>query len=136
MMNFTGMGGAPGVAPDVAVPHVSDKTVCICDTQPVTAEGIRTLLSGCPDLKFLEGTDSLNRALELMRRSAPDVLMLDKAFGIQAILEWLSALRSVEAVGEFQAGGLRTGIVVWGVSVTEGQAPAAYCGRQPGLPRW
>src|SRR5262245_60750540 len=30
------------------------RTVSICDTQPVTAEGIRTLLGGNPELQFLE----------------------------------------------------------------------------------
>ena len=52
--------------------------------------------------------------------------MLDKAFGIQVILEWLSELRLAEAAGEFQSelpgAGLRTGIVIWGVSVTEAEA--------------
>ncbi len=94
------------------------KTVSICDTQPVTAEGIRTLLNGCPDLKFLEGTDSLSRALDLLRKSPPDVLMLDKAFGIQAILEWLSASKAAHP----QDGDPSPAIVVWGVSVTEAEA--------------
>jgi two-component system nitrate/nitrite response regulator NarL len=47
--------------------------------------------------------------------------MLDKAFGIQAILEWLGGLRAEAGAGTF-AGGLPTGIVVWGVSVTEAEA--------------
>ena len=62
------------------------KKVSICDTQPVTAEGIRTLLAGSPDMMFADITDSLAQALDLVRRSSPDVLMIDKAFGIQAIL--------------------------------------------------
>jgi two-component system, NarL family, response regulator len=94
------------------------KTVSICDTQPVTAEGIRTLLSGCPDLKFNEGTDSLSRALDLLRHSPPDVLMLDKAFGIQAILEWLSVSKAARSP-ENEPG---PAVVVWGVSVTEAEA--------------
>jgi two-component system nitrate/nitrite response regulator NarL len=94
------------------------KTISICDTQPVTAEGIRTLLSGCSDLRFLQGTDSLNQALESARRSPPDVLILDKAFGIQAILDWLAGSPAVYAF----EGKFRTGIVIWGVSVTEAEA--------------
>ena len=94
------------------------KTISICDTQPVTSEGIRTLLSGCPDLQFLQGTDSLSQALEFARRSPPDVLMLDKAFGIQAILDWLAASPTAYAF----EGKCRTGIVIWGVSVTEAEA--------------
>jgi two-component system nitrate/nitrite response regulator NarL len=122
MTNSTGVSGPQySAAVSVATPDVSAKTVCICDTQPVTAEGIRTLLSGCPDLKFLEGTDSLSRAVDLIKDASPDVLMLDKAFGIQAILEWLGGLRAEEGAGAF-AGGLPTGIIVWGVSVTEAEA--------------
>jgi two-component system nitrate/nitrite response regulator NarL len=92
------------------------KTVAICDTQPVTAEGVRTLLSGCHDLGFLEAVDSLNRALELIRAAAPDVILVDKAFGIQAILDWLGQLRFDTRDGPAPA------VVVWGVSVSEAEA--------------
>jgi two-component system nitrate/nitrite response regulator NarL len=90
------------------------RTVSICDTQAVTVEGIRTLLSSCPDLKFLECSDSLNQAADMIRDNPPDVLVLDKAFGIQAILDWL------RAYGDSDMG--RNRIVVWGVSVTEAEA--------------
>jgi len=93
--------------------YVPVKRVSICDTQPVTAEGVRTLLSGSQDMLFEEVTDSLAQAMDLVRRSQPDVLMLDKAFGIQAILEWLT---------ELKANDFATGVVVWGVSVTEAEA--------------
>jgi DNA-binding NarL/FixJ family response regulator len=124
MTNLAGLSGPfdTAVALSVAAPDATTKTVCICDTQPVTAEGIKTLLGGCPDLKFLEGTDSLSRGVDLMKHSQPDVLIVDKAFGIQAILEWLGEVRAAEAAGEFQGAGLRTGIVVWGVSVSEAEA--------------
>jgi DNA-binding NarL/FixJ family response regulator len=86
-------------------------TVLICDTQPVTVEGVKALLESCGDLKFLEGADSLSQATERVRQSSADVLMIDKAFGVQAILEWLA--------GSPVSG---TAIVVWGVSVTEAEA--------------
>jgi DNA-binding NarL/FixJ family response regulator len=100
------------------------RTVSICDTQPVTSEGIRILLSNCPDLKFLEGTDSLEAAMQLVRSSPPDVLILDKAFGIQAILDWLAAVcgDSGDAARETKANAPDVAIVVWGVSVTEAEA--------------
>jgi DNA-binding NarL/FixJ family response regulator len=93
------------------------RSVSICDTQPVTAEGVRTLLGGSPDLVFAEATDSLAHALDLVRRTSPSVLMLDKAFGIQAILEWLSDLKANESPDHPP-----TAVVVWGVSVTEAEA--------------
>ncbi len=89
------------------------KTVAVCDTQPVTAEGIRTLLTSHPDLRFLQASDSLAAGLDLARRLAPDVMMIDKAFGIQAVLEWLVAVRQALP---------NIGVVIWGVSVTEAEA--------------
>jgi two-component system, NarL family, nitrate/nitrite response regulator NarL len=95
------------------------KKVSVCDTQPVTAEGVRTLLAGSPDLMFAEGSDSLAQAREVVRRTSPDVMMLDKAFGIQAILEWLADLKA----SEHRDPTLHpTAIVIWGVSVTEAEA--------------
>lgn len=91
----------------------SPRAVAICDTQPVTAEGVHTLLNSSADLRFQQSVDSLGRALELLQRQAPDVLLLDKAFGIQAVLEWL---------GQAQTASAKTGIVIWGVSVTEAEA--------------
>lgn len=86
-------------------------TVSVCDTQPVTVEGVRALLVSCVDLRFVEGADSLARAIEIARASSADVIMVDKAFGVQAILEWLA---------ENPLPG--TAVVVWGVSVTEAEA--------------
>lgn len=100
------------------VPKAGPKSVSICDTQPVTAEGIRTLLQGGTDLVFQEATDSLRTAIELIRRSSPDVLLVDKAFGIQAILDWLSELRAIAMAGT----PVTTSVVIWGVSITEAEA--------------
>src|ERR1700738_3829313 len=69
------------------------KTVSICDTPPVMAEGIKTLVASRSELPFLATTDSLRGALEHLRRDSPGVLLMDKAFGIQALLDWLGELR-------------------------------------------
>jgi DNA-binding NarL/FixJ family response regulator len=99
-------------------PHFSPiKRVSVCDTQPVTAEGVRTLLGGSADLVFAEATDSLAQAKDMVCRTSPDVLMLDKAFGIQAILEWLTDIKTNDPATAHP-----TAIVVWGVSVTEAEA--------------
>jgi two-component system nitrate/nitrite response regulator NarL len=89
------------------------RSVVVCDTQPVTAEGIRTVLAGSLDLHFQTVADSLGSALDLARRKAPDVIVVDKAFGIQAILEWLNELRAAAP---------EVGVVIWGVSLTEAEA--------------
>jgi two-component system nitrate/nitrite response regulator NarL len=60
--------------------------------------------------------------MEFIQEHSPDVMLVDKAFGIQAILEWLQELKT---------SGARTGIVVWGVSVTEAEALRfLQCGAQ------
>jgi two-component system, NarL family, nitrate/nitrite response regulator NarL len=94
------------------------KIVSVCDTQPVTAEGIHTLLDSCPDLRYGQGMDSLNQAVDVLRRCPPTVLMVDKAFGMQLILEWLGSLRSAGAADLTE----HTAIVIWGASVTEAEA--------------
>jgi two-component system nitrate/nitrite response regulator NarL len=94
------------------------KTISICDTQPITAEGIRILLSTCPDLTFLEACHALHKAHDSLVKFEPSVLILDKAFGIQAILQWLSDSKAAQARGDNPG----PAIVVWGVSVTEAEA--------------
>ena len=120
-------GGVPGAVPgnpskDGWTPleraQEDVKTVSVCDTQPVTAEGIRTLLGGNPNLQFAQATDSLARAKDILRESAPSVLMLDKAFGIQIVLEWLADIR-ISGPVDLTA---NTAIVIWGASITEAEA--------------
>src|ERR1035438_6392225 len=110
-----GVGETSGAAvmDPVQPAEKSQKTVIVCDTQPVTAEGIRTVLAGNPDLHFHQVADTLGSALELAHRLRPDVMVVDKAFGIQAILEWLNEIRQAA---------LGVSVVVWGVSVAEAAA--------------
>ncbi len=89
------------------------KLVAVCDTQPVTAEGVKTVLDPCDDLQYADYADSLAAAAELARRTAPDIILVDKAFGIQSVLQWVGEMRS-----QFPT----IGLVVWGVSMTESEA--------------
>jgi len=102
---------------DVGIPFSeAPRTISICDTQPVTAEGVRTLLAEASDLRFSKACDSPQQASAWMKEQAPDVLILDKAFGIQAVLDWLAEWRTAPEYSP------KVGIVVWGVSVTEAEA--------------
>jgi two-component system nitrate/nitrite response regulator NarL len=103
-----GGGGANGSAIKAGGGSVR---VSVCDTQPATIEGIRTLLIDCPDLEFVEGTSSLNRAMELAREPSAGILLVDKGFGMQGILEWMSI-----------SGGANPTVVIWGGSITEAEA--------------
>ncbi|MBM3813476.1 MAG: response regulator transcription factor [Acidimicrobiia bacterium] len=89
------------------------KKVAVCETQPITAEGIRSILNSSADLEFLRAVDSLVPAAELVRKLQPDLLILDKSFGSQAVLQWLSELRAFQST---------TSLIIWGNSITEPEA--------------
>jgi len=87
------------------------KTVAICDTQPVTIEGLQSLLRNCNDMHVVGTATSLFAGLELIKKHAPSIMILDKAFGLSAVMDWLADTRS-----------LGTFTVVWGVSMNEAEA--------------
>jgi DNA-binding NarL/FixJ family response regulator len=92
------------------------RTVSMCETQPVTAEGLRAMLGAQTDLRFGHVCDSLQEAAALMLEETTDVLILDKGFGMQAVLEWLEDWKRSLAYSP------KVGIVVWGASITEAEA--------------
>jgi DNA-binding NarL/FixJ family response regulator len=94
--------------------HTEYKTIGVCDTQPVTTEGLKAILSEQEDLQFLAGAHSLNEVNDLIRNRRPDIVIMDKSFGIQAVLDWVTHLKA----GAYHA----TEVVIWGVSVTEAEA--------------
>jgi two-component system, NarL family, nitrate/nitrite response regulator NarL len=91
----------------------SKKSVVVCDTQPITAEGLRSLLVSAEDLQFLASLNSLEAATQLVPIRAPDIVIADKGFGMRAVLDWIHDLKLTEAT---------PAITVWGVSMTEAEA--------------
>ena len=89
------------------------KTVAVCDTQPITSEGLRYLVAQSPDLEFLEPVDSLSSAMKFAHAKAPHVVVVDKGFGMRAVLDWIHELKLTDAT---------PATVVWGVSMTEAEA--------------
>ncbi len=89
------------------------KPVLICDSQPVAIEGLRSLLDNSGDLRFAGAVCSLDRAMELTHEIRPAAILLDKAVGLPALMDWLRQLAvSSEA----------TVPVVWGAGITESEA--------------
>ena len=86
------------------------KTVGICDTQPMTIEGLQSLLKGCEDMRVVGSATNLFNGLELVQSHNPSIVVIDKALGLPAIIDWLANLRST------------TCSVVWGVSLNEAEA--------------
>jgi two-component system, NarL family, nitrate/nitrite response regulator NarL len=87
------------------------KTVGICDTQPITIEGLQSLLRSCEDLQVVGSATNLFSGLELVQNYNPSIVVIDKAFGLPAIMDWLANLRSTQTCS-----------VVWGVSMNEAEA--------------
>lgn len=91
----------------------SKKTVVVCDTQPITAEGLRTLLATAGDLEFLASLNALQAATQLVTARPPDIVIVDKGFGMRIVLDWIHDLKLAEAA---------PAVIVWGVSMTEAEA--------------
>jgi two-component system nitrate/nitrite response regulator NarL len=91
----------------------SKKSVVVCDTQPITAAGLKSLLASAGDLEFLASLNSLEAATQLATTHPPDIIIVDKGFGMRAVLDWIHDLRLT---------GADAGITVWGVSMTEAEA--------------
>jgi DNA-binding NarL/FixJ family response regulator len=90
----------------------SKKRVALCETQPITIEGLRSLLADS-DLAFTGAALDLRTTTGLIAMARPDVLLLDKSFGVQALLEWLVGHRVQEPPVSY---------VVWGAAITEPEA--------------
>jgi two-component system, NarL family, nitrate/nitrite response regulator NarL len=71
------------------------------------------LLARSSDLRFQDSVDSLQEAADRVRDTAPDLVLLDKSFGIQTLLKWIGELRG--SIND-------TSLVVWGSSISEPEA--------------
>jgi len=113
-------------------------TVLLCETQPLTVEGVRSVLGATSDLRVTGVCESLALCREISRRQRPDVVLIDKALGLQAVMDWIQDLRlaeqdigtllnsnpnyaSISAPIASQTRPLPRA-VVWGVSMTEAEA--------------
>ena len=89
------------------------KPILICDTQPVVIEGLRYLVGNSGDLRCSGAVGNLDAALELARTMNPAAIIVDKALGTAAIMNWLHKM-----------GAQRTASapVIWGAGINEGEA--------------
>ena len=55
-------------------------------------EGLRALLESA-ELRGVAAETSLSNAIDAVRELQPSMLIVDRAFGIQAVTEWIGALR-------------------------------------------
>ncbi|MFN3322138.1 MAG: response regulator transcription factor [Bryobacteraceae bacterium] len=87
--------------------------VGICESQPITAAGLRALLEGTAELEYGWSESSPSQALQRLRADRPHLLVLDKAFGVHAVEETL---------GEIQRLTPDLATVIWGTNMSEAEA--------------
>jgi two-component system nitrate/nitrite response regulator NarL len=88
-------------------------SVVVCDTEPIAMEGLRSLLESAEGLRVIATETSLADGMDAVRELQPAVLVVDKSFGIQAVMECLRTLRHAE---------FHTAAVVWSVALSEAEA--------------
>lgn len=88
-------------------------TLVVCDTEPIAIEGLRNLLEPVNGFRIVAAESSLPLAMDAIHELTPAVLLVDKAFGIHAVMDCLR---------EFRESGLPTATVVWGLAVSEAES--------------
>jgi two-component system nitrate/nitrite response regulator NarL len=83
--------------------------VAVCDSQPLTLEGLRAVIAAAPEFEVIAATTSLS-ALRERSGSRPALALVDKTAGPDQLPIWLA-----ESAG-------RTATVVWGGAITEIEA--------------
>jgi DNA-binding NarL/FixJ family response regulator len=76
-------------------------------------EGLRSLLESADGLRVVATETSLADGMDAVRELQPAVLVLDKSFGIRAVMECLRTLRDAE---------YHTAAVVWSAALSEAEA--------------
>jgi DNA-binding NarL/FixJ family response regulator len=88
-------------------------TVAVCDSEPVAIEGLRSLLDTAGGPRVVAAESTLADGADAVRELRPSLVVVDKAFGVPAIAEWMAGLRETRA--GFAA-------IAWGSSISEAEA--------------
>ncbi len=88
-------------------------TIAVCDTEPIAIEGLRGLLESTGDLRVVAAESTLADGMDAVRELRPAILLVDKALGFRALLDWLVALRQMDP---------RPAVIVWAAALSEAEA--------------
>lgn len=89
------------------------RTIGLVETQPATAEGLRGI-AGSGGFTCRWSAGSLLLGMQLLRQDPVDIIVIDKALGLQAVLDALALTASLP--------GRRPITIVWGTSMSESEA--------------
>jgi two-component system nitrate/nitrite response regulator NarL len=101
-------------------------SVGVCDTQPIVVEGLKSCLAGSGLFALGDSAKTLEEAARVVITSSPQIMVLDKALGGPAVLDWVTRMAQV-CPG--------TSFVVWGASMTESEALRFLKGGAKGIIR-
>jgi DNA-binding NarL/FixJ family response regulator len=87
-------------------------TVGICETQPLVVAGLRSVIEKSSNITLLEPVHGFDDLTRLVVASCPRVMVIDKALGVPAMMDFLIRMRERTP----------TAFVVWGSSVSEPEA--------------
>ena len=88
-------------------------TVAVCDTEPIAIEGLRSLLESAEGLRVVAAENSLLDCMDVVRDLQPTILILDKGFGSQGVMDCLKHLRLLAS---------QPAVIVWGAALPEAEA--------------
>jgi DNA-binding NarL/FixJ family response regulator len=85
-------------------------SVCLCDPQPVVQRGLEGLLQRNDQFELLAAGSQLARVDELLSSRSPDVLIIERSFGMHAALEAINQLKQTHP---------RLNVVVWASQISD-----------------
>jgi DNA-binding NarL/FixJ family response regulator len=94
------------------------KTVAVCETQPLTVNGLYYLLESTGDLRLGSSHNSPAEWMLSKEAEQTDVLIIDKGLGAKVVLDALQQIR----LDESQPSARIPALVIWGMSITEAEA--------------
>lgn len=88
-------------------------TLAVCDTEPIAIEGLRFLMDSNGGPRVIAADSTIQSAANTIRRLNPPLVIVDRCFGANAVMEWLRVIRT-EHPG--------TSSIVWGTPISEAEA--------------
>lgn len=84
--------------------------VFVCDPQPIVRQGLASILDGSGQFALADSTSTLREALENLDASRTGILVLDRSFGMHAL---------VEGINDVQRLSPRTEVVIWAGNISD-----------------
>ncbi len=69
-------------------------TVFACESQPIVVEGLAKVLDPCEDLELVGSVSRIADALEVIRQSRPDLMLVDQTAGLKMVFQFITDVKS------------------------------------------